>query len=52
MEMMAGAVRNGRYLFCPKGSHCAQYDDQQVYMTGLIEFIKDVDADRFPASGE
>jgi hypothetical protein len=23
------------------------YDDQQVYMTGLIKFIKDVDAGRF-----
>ena len=48
MELMAGAVRNGRYLYCPQGSHCAHFDDQQVYMSGLIDFIKDVDAGRFP----
>ena len=48
MERMAGAVQNGRYLYCPEGSHCALYDDQQVYMDGLIAFIKDVDAGRFP----
>ena len=48
MEWMAGAVQNGRYLFCPEGSHCALYDDQQIYMDGLIAFVKDVDAGRAP----
>jgi len=48
MEWMAGAFAQGRYLFCPNGSHCAMYDDQQVYMRGLIDFIEDVDAGRFP----
>jgi proline iminopeptidase len=52
MEEMAGAVQKGRYLFCPNGSHCAQYDDQQIYMTGLIDFIKDVDEGRFPESND
>ena len=47
MEWMAGAVANGRYLFCPNGSHMAQYDDQEVYFRGLIQFIRDVDAGRF-----
>jgi proline iminopeptidase len=47
MEWMAGAVANGRYLFCPNGSHMAQYDDQQVYFRGLIQFIRDVDSRRF-----
>ena len=47
MEWMAGAVAAGRYLYCPNGSHLAQYDDQEVYFEGLIEFIEDVDAGRF-----
>ena len=44
MEWMAGAVADGRYLYCPNGSHLAQYDDQEVYFEGLIEFVRDVDA--------
>jgi proline iminopeptidase len=47
MEMMAGRVRKGRYLFCPAGSHMAMYDDQQVYVDGVIRFVQDVDAGRF-----
>jgi len=47
MEMMARKVQKGRYLFCPNGSHLALYDDQQVYVEGLIQFIRDVDAGRF-----
>jgi proline iminopeptidase len=43
MEMMAGALKNGRYLYCPNGSHMAMYDDQGVYFAGVIEFIRDVD---------
>jgi proline iminopeptidase len=46
MQMMAGRVQNGRYLYCPKGSHMAMYDDQQVYMKGIVRFIQDVDAGR------
>jgi proline iminopeptidase len=44
MEAMASALLNGRYLYCPKGSHLAMYDDQEVYFEGLISFIRDVDA--------
>lgn len=47
MQWMASAVRHGRYLDCPQGSHCALYDDQAVYFAGLIQFIHDVDAGRF-----
>ena len=47
MEWMAGQMPHARYLLCPNGSHLAMYDDQQVYMTGLIGFLKDVDAGRF-----
>jgi proline iminopeptidase len=49
MEKMAASLPNGRYLFCPQGSHLAMYDDQAVYFEGLIRFIKDVDAGRVSA---
>ncbi len=39
MKWMSTEVQNGSYLYCPNGSHCAMYDDQEVYMTGLIKFI-------------
>jgi proline iminopeptidase len=47
MEWMAGAVKHGRYLYCPNGSHLAMYDDQLTYFKGVTEFIRDVDAGRF-----
>lgn len=47
MEMMSKKVQKGRYLFCPNGSHLALYDDQKVYMGGLIKFILDVDHREF-----
>jgi len=43
MEMMAGRLPNGRYLFCPNGSHMAMYDDQATYFQGLVAFIRDVE---------
>jgi proline iminopeptidase len=46
MEWMAGAVKKGRYLYCPNGSHMALYDDQKVYMNGLIQFIREVEGGR------
>ena len=39
MEWMASQLPKGRFLLCPKGSHLAMYDDQQVYVDGLIRFI-------------
>lgn len=47
MAYMAGQMPHARYLFCPKGSHLAIYDDQATYMSGLIGFLKDVDANSF-----
>jgi proline iminopeptidase len=47
MQKIANGVKKGRYLFCPQGSHFDLYDDQSVYMTGVIQFIRDVDAGRF-----
>ena len=39
MSEMSKLVQNGTYLFCPKGSHMAFYDDQKVYFDGLITFL-------------
>jgi proline iminopeptidase len=47
MEWIANEVQNGRFLFCPNGSHCSQYDDQEHYFPGVIQFLKDVDSGNF-----
>jgi proline iminopeptidase len=39
MEMMAGRLPAGRYLYCPDGSHLAMYDDQKTYFNGLVGFL-------------
>ena len=44
MKWIATAVQNGRFLLCPNGSHLSQYDDQEHFFPGLIQFIHDVDA--------
>jgi proline iminopeptidase len=46
MEWMAGELPNGRYLYCPDGSHMAMYDDQQTYVDGLIRFIRETDEEQ------
>lgn len=47
MEKIAKDVKKGRYLYCPNGSHLAIYDDQKVYMAGIIQFLQDVNAGKF-----
>ena len=47
MEDQSKMVQKGRYLFCPNGSHLAMWDDQKVFMTGVIKFINDVNAGAF-----
>jgi proline iminopeptidase len=47
MEAQSKAVKHGRYLYCPNGSHFCMWDDQQVFMSGVIKFIKDVDEANF-----
>jgi len=42
MEEMSNLVQNGRYLYCANGSHLAMWDDQKVFMDGVIDFIKSV----------
>ena len=43
MEEQSKLVQNGSYLYCPNGSHLAMWDDQKVFMNGVIKFIKGVD---------
>jgi proline iminopeptidase len=43
MEEQSKLVQKGRYLYCPNGSHLAMWDDQEVFMGGVIKFIRDVD---------
>ncbi len=45
MAQMAKTVKKGRLLLCPQGSHLAMYDDAQVYATGLLQFLQDVNAE-------
>jgi proline iminopeptidase len=47
MEAQSRLVKHGRYLYCPNGSHLAMWDDQQVFMNGVIQFIRDVDGGQF-----
>lgn len=44
MEWMSKQVKNGKYLYCPNGSHLSMWDDQRVFMDGVINFIKETDA--------
>jgi proline iminopeptidase len=47
MEEQSKLVQKGRYLYCPDGSHLAMWDDQKVFMAGVINFIKDVYSSKF-----
>jgi proline iminopeptidase len=47
MKWMSTQVKKGSYLYCPNGSHLAMWDDQKVFMDGVIKFIKDVDEGKF-----
>jgi proline iminopeptidase len=42
MEEQSKLVQNGSYLYCPNGSHLAMWDDQKIYMEGVISFINKV----------
>lgn len=43
MKWMSTQLPAGEFLLCPKGSHMSMYDDQAVYMKGVVKFIKEVD---------
>ena len=44
MEEQSKMVQKGSYFYCPNGSHLSMWDDQKVYMKGVIDFIHQVDA--------
>lgn len=46
MEEQSKLVKKGRYLYCPNGSHLAMWDDQKVFMNGVIQFINDVNDEK------
>lgn len=43
MEKMSKLVQNGKYLYCPEGSHLAMYDDQNTYFRGVIDFLNAIE---------
>ncbi len=47
MEEQSKRMPNGRFLYCPNGSHLSMWDDQQVFMGGVVKFIHDVDKNSF-----
>jgi len=40
MRWMATQFPRGSYLHCPTGSHMSMWDDQQVWVNGLIRFLQ------------
>lgn len=42
MKWMSNQVQNGTFLYCPNGGHMSMYDDQDIYVPGLIKFMKGV----------
>ncbi len=43
MEKMSTLLPRGQFLLAPDGGHLAMYDNQKVYMDGLIRFLTDVE---------
>ncbi len=52
MRWVAGQVKQGSFLLCPRGSHMAMWDDQRTYNLGLIRFLQETDAGRRTVSFE
>jgi proline iminopeptidase len=47
MKKQSELVQNGRYLYCPDGSHMSMWDDQSHFFPGVISFLKDVSSGHF-----
>jgi proline iminopeptidase len=47
MEEQSKLVQHGRYLYCPNGSHLSMWDDQKLFMAGVVNFINDVNSNTF-----
>jgi proline iminopeptidase len=45
-KWIANEVQNGRFLFCPNGSHLHNMMIKNIF-NGLIKFLKDVDNGTF-----
>src|SRR5262249_56747070 len=43
MRWVSTQVQHGSFLFCPNGSHLAMWDDQQIYIRGLVAFLDAID---------
>lgn len=39
MEWISKTVKNGTFLYCPRGSHMCMWDDQETYFAGLVKFL-------------
>lgn len=42
MEEQSKKVQNGKFLYCPNGSHLSMWDDQKVFMKGVVSFIHEI----------
>ena len=47
MEEQSKLVQKGHFLYCPNGSHLSMWDDQPIFMNGVIKFIKDINTNQF-----
>jgi proline iminopeptidase len=43
MKWVSTQVQHGSFLLCPNGSHLAMWDDQQVYIAGLLKWLAAID---------
>ncbi|MFN0201546.1 MAG: proline iminopeptidase-family hydrolase [Bacteroidia bacterium] len=43
MKKQSELVQKGKFLYCPNGSHLSMWDDQEVFMKGIIDFVHEVD---------
>jgi proline iminopeptidase len=43
MRWVSTQVQHGSFLLCPQGSHLAMWDDQAVYLHGLLQFLTAID---------
>ena len=42
MEEQSKMVQKGTFLYCPNGSHLSMWDDQQVFMNGVVSFVHEI----------
>ena len=42
MRKMAMLMRNASYAYCPNGSHLAMWDDQAIYFSHLLNYLRTV----------